>query len=70
MRYAETGFLIEILLHKCKVKVISKLLFTSFANKLLEDWEYTISYLLHNHDVTSLHNIHPMTFRKYTKHPI
>ena len=70
MRYVETSFLIKILLHKCKVEVISKWLFTSFAHKLQEDWEYTILYLFHNHDVTSLENIHPITFRKYTKHPI
>ena len=42
------------LLHKCKVEVISKLLFTSFAKKLQEDSENTFSYLFHNHDVTSL----------------
>ena len=70
MRYVETGFPIQILLHKCKVKVISKLLFTSFAHKLYGDSENTSSYLFHNHDVTSLENIHPITFRKYTKHPI
>ena len=38
--------------------------------KLQEDSENTFSYLFHNHDVTSLENIHPITFRKYTKHPI
>ena len=70
MQYVETGFLIQILLHKCKVEVISKLLFTSFAKKLQEDSENTFSHLFHNHDVTSLENIHPITFRKYTKHPI
>ena len=70
MRYVETGFLIQILLHKCKVEVISKLLFSSFAHKLQEDSEKTLSFLFHNHDITSLENIHPITFRKYTKHPI
>ena len=69
MRYVETGFLIQILLHECMVEVISKLLFTSFASKVQEDPESTFSYLFHNHDVTSLENIHPITFRKYTKHP-
>ena len=70
MRYVETGFLIQILLHKYKVEVISKLSFTSFAHKLQKNSENTSSYLFHNHDVISLENIHPITFRKYAKHPI
>ena len=70
MRYVETGFQIQILLHKCRVEVISKLLFTSFAHKLQEGSENTCSYLFHNYHVTSLENIHPIIFRKYTKHPI
>ena len=69
LRYVKTGFLIQILLDKWKVEVISRLLFTSFAHKLQEDSESTSSYLFHNHDVRSLENIHPITFRKYTKHP-
>ena len=61
MRYVETGFLIQILLHKCKVEVICKL-FTSFAKKLQEDLENTFSYLFHNHDVNE--------FRKYSSNHI
>ena len=30
----------------------------------------TFSYVFFNYDVTSLEDIHPITFRKYTKHPI
>ena len=51
IEYAICGNLIQILLHKYMVEVISKLLFTSFAHKLQEDSENTFSYLFHNHEI-------------------
>ena len=71
------GFAIQILLSKSKedwTEVISRLLstFAMFVTqKLQEHLNFSIhflnffsifSYLFHNYDVTSLENIHPITF--------
>ena len=58
---------IQILLHKSKEKrteVISRLLFTFFTHKWQEHLNFfnIFSYLFHNYDVTSLENIHLITF--------
>ena len=57
----------QILLHKSKkgrTEVISRLLFTFVTHKLQEQLNFsnTFSYLVHNYDVTSLENIHSITF--------
>ena len=59
-----------ILLHKYKVeqtKVISRLLFTFLLTRTFDQIEHlhfpnTFSYFLHSYDITSLRNIHPITF--------
>ena len=61
------GFPIQILLPKSKkerTEVISRLLFTFVTHKLQEHLNFsnTFSYLFHNYDVTSLENIHSITF--------
>ena len=70
-----TGFQIQILLPKSKeerTEVISRLLSTFVTHKLQEhlnlfsihflNFFNTFSYLFHNYDVTSLENIHSITF--------
>ena len=68
------GFPIQILLPKSKeerTEVISRLLSTFVTHKLQEHLNFSIhflnffntfSYLFHNYDVTSLENIHSITF--------
>ena len=61
---------IQILLHKSKeerAEVISRLLFTFVTHKFQEHFNFsdTFSYLFHKYDVTSLENIHSITFWKY-----
>ena len=43
-----------------------------FTHKFQENLHFpnTYSYLFHSYDITSLGNIHLITFWKYTKHPI
>ena len=58
---------IQILLHKSKEEqkeAISRLLLTFVTHKLQEHLNFsnTFSYLFHNYDVTSLENIHSITF--------
>ena len=47
-------------------------LFTYITDELKEHLLFpnTFSNFFHNYDVTTLEIIHPITFRKYTKHPI
>ena len=69
-----------ILVHKYKVQqteVISNLysLFYSQITRTFGQIEHlhfpnTFSYFLHSYDITSLGNIYPITFWKYTKHQI
>ena len=76
------GFPIQILLPKSKeewTEVITRLLFTFVTPKLQEHLNFslhfmiflnffnTFSYLFRNYDVTSLENIHLITFWKYAK---
>ena len=68
------GFPLPILLSKSKeewTEVISRLLSTFVTHKLQEHLNFSIhflnffntfSYLFHNYDVTSLENIHSITF--------
>ena len=61
------GIPIQILVPKSKeeqTEVITRLLFTFVTHKLQEHLNFsnTFSYLFHNYDVTSLENIHSMTF--------
>ena len=51
------------------IELISRLLFTFVTHKLQEHLNFsnTFSYLFHNYDVTSLENIHSITFWKYAK---
>ena len=58
---------IQILLHKSKevrTEVISRMLFTFVTYKFQEHLNFlnTFLYLFHSYDVTSLENIHSITF--------
>ena len=58
---------IQISLHKSKeewTELISRLLFTFVTHELQEHFNFsnTFSYLFHNYDITSLENIHSITF--------
>ena len=65
------------LLHKSKVEkteVMSRLTFTFLLtnyNNLWSDLHFpnTFSFFFVSYDITSLENIHPIAFWKYTKHP-
>ena len=53
----------------------SRLSFTHTLEELLVRYNIlnfpdTFSYFFHNYDITRLGNVHPITFWKYTKHPI
>ena len=50
MRYVETDFLIQILLHKYKVEVISKLLLTFICSQITRTFGRDIyTFLIHFH---------------------
>ena len=65
--FEEKNLLFPNLLPRSKeerTKVISRLSFTFVAHKLQKTLNFynTISYLFYNYDVTSLENIHSITF--------
>ena len=59
-----------------RTEPISGFLFTFITQKLQKHLVGTINFpntflnFFHDYDVKTLEIIHPMTFRKYTKHPI
>ena len=82
MKNLDMGFWSESYVHKWfsnsnllpeskeeRTEVISRLLFIFVAHKLQKHLNFsdTFSYLFHNYDVTSLENIHSITFWKYAK---